>query len=123
MKKLPLIAALAALSGPAHATGLDCTFTTLCSPLTDCQTHPGVPFRFNVISGAFSFMSPVGMVFGTPLPHVDAPALAVLFEIGSTSTLLLSVSQSGEAVMTQQDILPAGTVQSVSYFGTCEPGA
>lgn len=128
MRSLSLILALAVLPGaalpnPALSAGLNCTFTTLCSPLTDCQNHPGVPFRFNLISGAHSFMTPTGMVFGTPLSHLDPSAAAILFEIGSTGTLLLTLTQSGEAVMTQQDVLPAGTVQSISYFGTCEPGA
>lgn len=122
--RLPLLTlALAALPAHAGAEGLACTFTTLCSPLTDCQTHPGVPFNFSVLSGTYAFMSASGMVFGTPLSHLEPHALGVLFEIGTSGTLLLSVSRTGEAVMTQQDILPAGTVQSVSYFGTCEPDA
>ena len=121
MRALALIAVL--FPAPAFAVGLDCTFTTVCSPRTDCQTHPGVPFRFSVLSGAFSFVTENGMVFGTPLSHVESPDIGILFEVAPGSTLLLSVSRSGEAVMTQQDIAPGGTIASVSYFGTCEPGA
>ncbi|MBY4892046.1 hypothetical protein KUL25_04635 [Rhodobacteraceae bacterium N5(2021)] len=122
MRALALIL-VTLLPGQAGAVGLACTFTMICSPLTDCQTHPGVPFRFDVLSGAYSFVSDGGLIFGTPLSHIAAPAIAVLFESGADSTILLTVSGGGEAVMTQQDLSSAGGVQSVSYFGTCEPDA
>lgn len=107
----------------ATAASLDCTFTTICSPQTDCQTHPGVPFRFDVISGAFSFFAGEQPIFGTQLSHLRPPAYGALFQTSADSTLLLTVTGSGEAVMTQQDLTLTGGVQSVSYFGTCEPAA
>ncbi|QXT38277.1 hypothetical protein [Gymnodinialimonas ceratoperidinii] len=123
MKPLILSAAALLLPAPATAAGLACTFTTICSPLTDCQTHDGVPFRFDVTEDSLRFTTPEQEVIGTPLPHIDAPAFAGLFETGPGGTILLSVSGTGEAVMTQQDIDSAGRVQSVSYFGICEPAA
>lgn len=113
----------ALLPGQAGAEGLACTFTMVCSPLSDCQSHPGVPFAFDVVSGAFRFLSGTEPVFGTPLEHIDPPDIAVLFEAGGGSTLLLTVAGAGEAVLTQQDLTASGGVQSVSYFGTCEPAA
>ena len=107
----------------AAADGLDCTFTTICSPLTDCQNHPGVPFRFNVISGVLSFITDDGLLVGTPLSHLTPPALGALFDTAPDSTILLTITGSGEAVMTTQDITQGDQLQSVSYFGTCEPGA
>lgn len=107
---------------PVHAQTLACTFTTICSPQTDCQTHPGVPFRFDVTAQAFSFFAGETPVFGTRLSHLTPPAFGALFQTSPDSTILLTVTGGGEAVMTQQDVMPLG-VQSVSYFGTCEPGA
>lgn len=122
MRWFALILGVFALPGTAGASALDCSFTTLCSPLTDCQTHPGVPFRFEVVSGAFSFFADGAPVFGTVLDHLPPPAIAVLFQPSPDSTLLLTVTGGGEAVMTQHDVSPAG-IQSVSYFGICEPDA
>lgn len=122
MRALAVSLALALVPGMASATGLACTFTTICSPLTDCQTHPGVPFAFNVISGAFSIVTDEGLIFGTPLSHLAAPAFGAVFAVPPDSTILLTVSGAGEAVMTQQDITSIG-IQSVSYFGICEPAA
>lgn len=121
MRVLALI--LAALPAQVGATGLDCTFTTICSPRTDCQPHPGVPFRFDVISGAFTFFADALPVFGTQLSHLTPPAYGAIFQTSSDSTILLTVTGTGEAVMTQQDVTSAGGITSVSYFGTCEPGA
>lgn len=120
MKALALIFAL--LPGTALAEGLNCTFTTICSPLTECQTHSGVPFRFDVTSGMFSFFADDRPVFGTRLAHLTPPAFGAIFQTSADSTILLTVTGRGEAVMTQQDITATG-IQSVSYFGTCEPGA
>lgn len=122
MKALSVIAALL-LPAPAGAAELACSFTTICSPRTDCQGHEGVPFRFDVTEDGLGFTTGDREVIGTPLPHVEAPAFASLFETGPGGTILLSVSGSGEAVMTEQDIDRAGRVQSVSYFGICEPAA
>lgn len=112
---------LALLAQPAGATGLACTFTQLCSPLTDCQSHPGLPFSFDLISGALALTTAEGIAFGTPLAHVEAPALSLIFDTRPDQTLLLSVSNTGQAAMTQHDFEAAGRLISVSYFGTCEP--
>lgn len=121
MRAMALILSLA-LPLQAHANGLECTFTTICSPQTECQIHPGVPFRFDITSGAFSFMAGTRLVSGTPLSHLTSPSFGAIFQSAPDSTILLTVTGEGEAVMTQQDVTPTG-VQSVSYFGTCEPGA
>ncbi len=121
IRLLPLLLTFAA--SPAAATGLACTFTQLCSPLTECQSHPGLPFTFDVISGALALTTPDGIAFGTPLSHVEAPALSLLFDTQPDQSLLLSVSSTGEAVMTQHDFEAAGRMVSVSYFGTCEPAS
>ncbi|MEX3015406.1 hypothetical protein [Gymnodinialimonas hymeniacidonis] len=118
-----LAACLCLVSSPAAATGLACTFTQLCSPLTDCQTHPGLPFTFDLISGALALTTADGIALGTPLSHVEAPALSLLFDTRPDQTLLLSVSATGEAAMTQHDFEAAGRLTSVSYFGTCEPAS
>ena len=110
-----------ALAGPAAAESLNCTFTTICSPQTECQTHPGVPFHFEVTSGVFSFFAEERPIFGTLLSHLAPPSYGALFQTSADSTILLTVTGRGEAVMTQQDITTTG-IQSVSYFGTCEPG-
>jgi hypothetical protein len=122
MKSLLISIALLAPCA-ALADDLDCTFTTLCSPQTDCQTHSGVPFRFNVISGALSIASGGSIVFGTPLQHLSPPAFGAVFQLEPDTTLLLTVTGTGEAAMTQQDVTQSGAVTSVSYFGTCEPAA
>lgn len=121
MKALALIVAV--LPGTTMAQTLNCTFTTICSPLTDCQTHPGVPFRFDVRDGAISFDADGQTVPGTALTHLNPPAWGAVFATPPNGTILLTVVGGGEAVMTQQDITRAETVQSVSYFGTCEPDA
>lgn len=118
---LVLIAGLS--PGPALATSLACTFTTICSPLTDCQTHPGVPFSFDVNSGGFTFFADERPVFGTRLAHLTPPSFGAIFQTAPDSTILLTVTGTGDAVMTQQDVTPAGGVRSISYYGTCEPGA
>ncbi|UWQ97360.1 hypothetical protein K3728_09165 [Rhodobacteraceae bacterium M385] len=105
----------------ATANGLDCTFTTICSPQTDCQTHPGVPFSFENASGILSFSVQDQQVTGTPLSHLTAPAMGALFQTSDTSTVLLTIAPNRAAVMTQQDLSATGGVQSVTYFGTCEP--
>lgn len=107
---------------PATAAGLTCTFTTICSPQTECQTHPGVPFHFTVISGAFAFFAEGHPVFGTRLSHLTPPSYGAIFQTSPDSTILLTVTGRGDAVMTQQDITATG-ISSVSYFGTCEPAA
>ncbi|MBF9042191.1 hypothetical protein HKCCE4037_02550 [Rhodobacterales bacterium HKCCE4037] len=116
------LAVLALIPGPA-AAGLTCTFTQLCSPLTDCQDHPGLPFTFDLVSGALALVGEEGMRFGTPLSHLDAANRAFLFETSPHAFLILSLSETGEAVMTQQDFEPGGRITSVSYFGTCRPAA
>ncbi|ABD55078.1 hypothetical protein [Jannaschia sp. CCS1] len=118
-----LVCLLALVPGPALAVGLECTFTTICSPLTDCQTHPGVPFRFDVVSGAFTFFAEDRPVFGTRLTHLTPPAYGAIFQTSPDSTILLTVTGTGDAVMTQQDLTSGGGVRSISYFGICEPGA
>ncbi len=110
-------------ASPAGATGLACTFTQLCSPLTDCQTHPGLPFTFDLINGTLALSTAEGPAFATPLTHVAPPALSLIFDTGPDQTLLLSVSNTGEAAMTQHEFEPAGRLTSVSYFGTCEPAS
>ncbi|WP_224814810.1 hypothetical protein [Hasllibacter sp. MH4015] len=122
MKALAL-AVLLFTPGQAQATGLDCRFTTICSPLTDCQDHAGVPFRFDVTDGGLSFVSDGRTILGTPLSNVAPPAMALVFDTAPDATILLSVTASGQAVMTQQDILAGDTIQSVSFFGICEPAA
>ncbi len=109
------------LPGAALGAGLDCTFTTICSPLTGCQTNDGVPFVFDVTGGGFSFMTGEGLILGIPLSNTTPPALSVLFDTAHDSTILLSVTPSGEAVMTQHDIALGDRIQAISYFGTCEP--
>ena len=108
---------------PASAEGLACTFTQLCAPETDCQTHPGLPFTFDVISGALALISEQGVAYGTPLSHVEPPALAVLFDTLPDMTLLLSVSETGQSALTQTEYLSGGRIASRSYFGTCEPAS
>lgn len=107
----------------ATASGLDCIFTTICSPQTDCQTHPGVPFSFDDTSGILSFSVQDQQVTGTPLSHISAPAMGALFQTSDTSTVLLTIAANRAAVMTQQDLSATGGVQSISYFGSCEPAA
>lgn len=109
------------LPASAMASGLDCTFTTVCSPQTDCQTHPGVPFSFETNSGELSFTVEDQQVTGTPLSHLTAPAMGALFQTSDSSTVLLTIAPNRAAVMTQQDLSATGGVQSVSYYGTCEP--
>jgi len=118
-----LRAALSAmlLPGAVQATRLDCAFTTLCSPQTDCQNHPGVPLSFEVMSGTLGLFAAEGLVLGTPLSHLTPPAIGALFSVGADGTILLTVSGAGDAVMVQTDLLPGDRVRSVSYFGTCEP--
>ncbi|MEJ6388685.1 hypothetical protein [Gymnodinialimonas ulvae] len=111
------------LASPVGATGLACTFTDLCAPLTDCQSHPGLPFTFELIDGALALSTAEGIAFGTPLSHVEAPALSLIFDTRPDQTLLLSVSNTGQAAMTQHDFEAAGRLTSVSYFGTCEPAS
>lgn len=120
MRKAALLVMM--LPGAAQATGLNCTFTTICAPQTDCQTNAGVPFTFDVISGTLSLMGADGPIMGTPLSNTTPPALSVLFDTVENSTILLSVTPGGEAVMTQHDVAPGDRIQAISYFGTCEPG-
>lgn len=115
-----ILAAL--LPNTTVASSLDCVFTTLCNPQAGCQDSAGVPFSFEVLSGTLSFSTPQGVVFGTPLSHLSPPAIGALFVSSPDSTVLLTVSGSGAAVMVQTDVLSGDRVQSVSYFGTCEPG-
>ncbi|GAB5446213.1 hypothetical protein [Gymnodinialimonas sp.] len=122
-RMLCLATGLCAATGAAAAQDLNCTFTTICSPLTECQTHPGVPFTFQVISGTFAFFDDARPVFGTLLSHLTPPSYGALFQTSPDSTILLTVTGRGEAVMTQQDITQGGGIQSISYFGTCEPDA
>ncbi len=116
-----LVVCLIALPAPAPAQELSCTFTTLCSPQTDCQRHDGVPFRFEATDSGLRFAGATGDVDGTLLPHLAPPAFGALFEIGQTATMLLSVTGDGAAVMTEQTVDPLGGLRSVSYYGTCAP--
>ncbi|WP_341861335.1 hypothetical protein [Gymnodinialimonas sp. 57CJ19] len=107
----------------ATASGLDCIFTTICSPQTDCQTHPGVPFSFESNLGNLSFSVENQQITGSPLSHLATPAMGALFQTSDTSTVLLTIAANRAAVMTQQDVSATGGVRSVSYFGSCEPVA
>ncbi len=125
MIRVPLRAALPTalclLAAPVSASGLACTFTQLCAPQTDCQTHPGLPFNFDLISGTLALITADGIAHGTPLSHLSDTNRGFLFETSPDQTLLLSLSQTGAATMTQHDFEPGGRLSSVSYFGTCEP--
>ncbi len=123
MRAAALAIACLAAPFPAAATGLACTFTQLCSPMTDCQTHPGLPFSFDLISGALALVTPDGIAFATPLSHVEPPASALLFDTLPDMTLLLTLSETGQAAMTQHEFGPGGQITPVSYFGTCEPAS
>lgn len=123
MRPVLAIAACLTLSQPAHAAGLACTFTQLCSPLTDCQSHPGLPFNFDLISGALALITAEGIAHATPLSHLDEANRAFLFDTSPDQTLLLSLSNTGQAIMTQHDFETGGRLTSVSYFGTCEPAS
>ena len=116
------LALLALIPGPA-AAGLTCTFTQLCSPLTDCQDHPGLPFTFDLIADTLALVTGDDTYSGVPLSHLDDANRAFLFETSPDAFLILSLSETGEAVMTQQDFEPGGRITSVSYFGTCRPAA
>lgn len=120
---LTLLAALVPVTaqGQSLSQTLDCTFTLLCSPQIECQEHPGVPFRFDVTENDISFTSNAGTITGRFLPHLQGRAMGALFETSDTATLLLTLTPTREAVLTQHDVLPSGAVQSVSYFGTCAP--
>lgn len=121
---LPVLPAFLALLLPqaAVATSLACSFTTLCSPLTDCQDHPGVAFAFDVTPDGLSLDTAAGPVIGTALSHLSSPAFGALFALTGDSTLMLTVAGDGAAVMTQTDLQPPGGLRSISYFGTCAPG-
>ena len=117
MRTLALLLAL--LPSMAMSETLTCSFTTICSPQTDCRSNDaGVPMRFDVSDDTISFARPSMYETGERLDHLRSPALGAIFRNTNHSTVLLSVSADGSAVLTEQSFLSSGGLRSVSYFGT-----
>ncbi|MEJ6394503.1 hypothetical protein V8J82_14645 [Gymnodinialimonas sp. 2305UL16-5] len=116
-----LVLLVCAIAPAASAAGLDCTFTQICSAQTGCQTSDGVPFHFNLSDDTVTFDGPQGPVTGRTLPHLAPPDIAILFDSVPGETLLVTLTGSGEAVMTQHIAAATGGIAAVSYYGTCAP--
>lgn len=119
---IPLLAAsLPTLASAQDAPGLDCLFTTICTPEVSCQPHDGLPFSFRREGDRLGFDTPDGPVFATPSPNIASPGLGLVFDTRPGATVVLTMSASGAAVMTQHEIGSAERPSAVTFVGRCAP--
>ncbi|MDF0600513.1 hypothetical protein P1J78_07205 [Psychromarinibacter sp. C21-152] len=127
--KRPILAAALALLSPLAATAdpapqRACTFDSVCAPGEGCSDMAAFTQFLDAVpdGGGWVWITEAGGVTGETVSAPDDTTLTVLFpphEAGM-GTLLLTVTASGAAAMTQHGThFESGDAVATSYFGTC----